>query len=348
MSTGKNNNITLQSVLVALLVSIAIGTIFLWIGTQTLVIPLGKYLWNAGYSGVLGISLFANGIVFNFVEKRYINWIRSPQKSILIAILVHLVYSTIVILFINWIWFVVIRKQTIMQFLEFGWIIIVGEYIILLIISSIMYAKSFFRDYRNEVIESERLKQEAISLQYQVMQNQVNPHFLFNALNSLGSLIDIDQEKAKKFIRELSLFYRELLNFKDKELVTLSDEIYFVQKYIYLQKIRFGNNFDVQILINDKLKGEVIPMSIQMMVENAVKHNIISKEHPLKVIIGNLNDTEIFVENNLQQKAKIESSNKIGLKNLHERYKFLTNKEMKIEVSEQNFRVIFPIVILAP
>ena len=178
------------------------------------------------------------------------------------------------------------------------------------------------------------------------MQNQVNPHFLFNSLNILGSLIDVDKEKAKKFTRELSLFYRELLHFKDKELVSVQEEINFVKKYIYLQKIRFGDNFDVEILLRENLKGEVVPMSLQMMIENAVKHNIISKDRPLKIIIGKFENDEIFVENNLQPKENVDGSNKIGLKNLQKRYKYLTDNEMKIESSQQYFRVTIPLVKL--
>ena len=346
MVLRKKNNYSLKSILIAAFISIVIGTIFLWIGTQTYKISLTRYLWNIGYSLSIGMSLFMNGTIFLFVEKRFISWVKYPVKSVIIALLVHLIYSSFVIITINWLWFVVLSKQTWAQFMEYGWFIILGEYIVLFLITAIIYARSFFKEWRIETIQGEKLKQEAISLQYQIMQNQVNPHFLFNALNILGSLIDIDHEKAKKFTRELSLFYRELLSFKDKELVSVCDELHFVKKYIYLQKIRFGDNFDVSILVNDKLEGEVIPMSLQMMVENAVKHNIISKDYPLKVIIGKLDGDELFVENNLQPKANVDGSNKIGLKNLQKRYKFLTNKEMQIESNNQYFRVVFPLVKL--
>jgi len=178
------------------------------------------------------------------------------------------------------------------------------------------------------------------------MQNQVNPHFLFNSLNTLGSLIDLDHQKAKEFTRELSMFYRELLYFKDKDLVPLSDELNFVRKYIYLQKIRFGDNFNVQVYFNEVDGFEVIPMSIQMMIENAVKHNIISKDKPLNIIIGHSDDTEIFVENNLQLRENVSGSNHIGLKNLTERYKFLTGKEIIISRDEHFFRVTIPLINL--
>ena len=331
---------------ISALISIGIGTAFLFAFNRNTPVSFAHFLSNAGYSVCLGLGLFANGWIFRFVERRYISWIERPVKSILVAGVFHFIYSTVIIFFFNWLWFIVIYDQPVRIFLQYGWDIIIGEYMVLILITSIKYTKSFFKAYRDEAIQGERLKQEAISLQYQVMQNQVNPHFLFNSLNVLGSLIDLDQEKAKKFTRELSLFYRELLHFKDKDLIPLDEEISFVRKYIYLQKIRFGDHFDVQILLKDHTEGEVIPMSIQMLLENAVKHNIISGENPLKVIIGKPAAGEIFIENNRQPKPSTDKSDKIGLKNLQHRYRFLTNRKMKVESTEKYFRVTIPLVKL--
>ena len=335
-----------RAILTAIIISVVIGTLFLRTGAKTWNLPFLKYLWNAGYSVNLGLALFANGIIFDLVENRFISWIKYPVKSVFIALTIHLTYSTFVIFFCNWLWFVLFMNQTWTEFLKYGWFIISGEFFILIVITAIIYARSFFTVWREEVIQGEKLKQEAIALQYQIMQNQVNPHFLFNSLNTLGSLIDVDLQKAKEFTRELSMFYRELLYFKDKDLIPLHDELSFLKKYIYLQKIRFGDNFDVQIFLKDMNEFEVIPLSIQMLVENAVKHNIISKERPLNIIIGQSDEMEIFVENNLQLKENVSGSNRIGLKNLTERYKFLTGKEMTITRGEHFFRVTIPLINL--
>jgi sensor histidine kinase YesM len=344
--TIKSSDYSLKSIFWASLISVTIGTVFLWIGAQTIHITLEHYLVNAGYSINLGLALFLNGNMFSWVERRYIKWIEKPYKSLAIALSFHFVYSTLVIIVTNWLWFILIMDNSFQHFFTFGWFIILGEYGILVCITAILYAKSFFKEWRIKVIQTETLKQEAIALQYQVMQNQVNPHFLFNTLNTLGSLIDIDPEKAKQFTRELSQFYRELLHFKDKELVPVSEEINFVRKYIYLQKIRFGSNFDVDIQLDEHTGGEVIPMSVQMMVENCIKHNRISKEQPLRISIYQPNSDEIAVENNYQPKESTEGSNKIGLKNLTERYRFLTEREMRIEQTDATFKVTFPIVKL--
>ncbi|MDA3927872.1 MAG: histidine kinase, partial [Prolixibacteraceae bacterium] len=293
-----------------------------------------------------GMGLFSNGFIFDLLEPRYISWIKNPGKSITIAITAHVIYSSIIIFGVSWIYFGKLLNTPDGQFWNYYKYTLISVFVITVFITAIIYLKSFFKAYRNEAIEAEKLKQEAISLQYQIMQNQVNPHFLFNALNILGTLVDIDTQKSKEFIRELSLFYRELLNFKDKEIIPIQEEISFITKYIYLQKIRFANNFEVEILINENLKGNVIPMSIQMLLENAVKHNIITKNKPLKVTIGKLDGDEIFIENKLQPKKIVAGSNIIGLKNLQKRYKFLTNIEMIVEENNGYFRVTIPLIKL--
>jgi two-component system, LytTR family, sensor kinase len=346
MPCRKENIKWVKAISTAIVMSIIIGTIFMCIGDKNTHISLKHYLLNAGYSVFLGLGLFANGIFFNKVEKKWISWIKYPVKSVVIALVFHILYSSFIIFFCNWIYFIVLVNLRWSQFMEWGWYVIGGEYIVMVIITAIIYAQSFFKEWRIQVLQSEKLKQEAIALQYQIMQNQVNPHFLFNSLNTLGSLIDLDTQKAKEFTRELSMFYRELLYFKDKDLVPLSDELNFVKKYIYLQKIRFGENFEVQILLKDANVHEVIPMSIQMMIENAVKHNIISKENPLTIIIGQSDENEIFVENNLQLRENVSGSNQIGLRNLNERYLFLTGKEMVISRDDHCFRITIPLINL--
>lgn len=337
-------SITLRSIIVAAIISIFIGIALMFAGSHTFNHPFSRYLLNAGYSLFIGLGLFSNGFVFNLIEPRFISWIERPAQSIIIAMLAHLTYSSAVIFGVSWIYFGKLLNTPEGQFWNYYKYTLISVLIVTIFITSIIYARSFFRAYRDEAIEGERLKKEAIALQYQIMQNQVNPHFLFNSLNILGTLIDIDTEKAKKFTRELSLFYRELLQFKDHELISVKEEIKFVQKYIYLQKIRFGDNFIVENHIPENTHGELIPMSIQMLLENAVKHNIISRDHPLTIKISSTGEKEISVENNYQPKANVDGSNKIGLKNLQHRYRFLANREMKIEKGTSHFRVVIPII----
>ncbi len=327
-------------------ISIVVGTISIMLQKSNPEnIGVLELLMNSVYSLMIGLSLFANNWLFNWVEVKYVFWIERPKQSLLLVSLIHLSYSTLVIFGVNYLWFTLILKIDWVYFTQnFGKNIIIGEYLALILITIFFYARSFFFEWREKSAESQKLKAQAIALQYQVLQNQVDPHFLFNSLNTLGSLIDIDTEKAKQYVREFSLYYRELLSLKDKELISLADEIEFVKRYIFLQKIRFGENFDVKITLNEPIIGHVIPLSVQMMVENAVKHNIISKEKPLEIIIGQNGDESIFIENNLQTKDRSNDSNQFGLKNLSERYLFLTGKEMQVCRTDQFFRVILPII----
>lgn len=330
----------------AAVVSILIGFITTVLMGGSLKMSFTDYLWNAGYSLSLGLPLFANSILFNWYEKRFIDWINRPVRSVMSALMAHFVYSSIVIWTVNWFWFIFIMNMPWNTFWTYNRGTIISEYIIFVIIAAIIYAISFFRAWREEMYQKEKVKREALSLQYKVLQEQINPHFLFNSLNVLGSLIDIDVEKAKTFTRELSTFYRDVLHFKNQDIISLKEEIDFVKKYVYLQQIRFGEALQVDIIANEKIDGKVIPLSLQSLVENAIKHNQMSVADPLKIVIAISDDYELIVENNLQLKKQVEKSSQTGLKNLAGRYEYLTGKEMIVTENEHYFRVSMPLIKL--
>ncbi|WP_347838913.1 histidine kinase [uncultured Draconibacterium sp.] len=332
--------------LVAAIVSILIGLTTTVLMGGSLKMPFMQYVWNAGYSLSLGLPLFANGYLFGWFEKRYIDWVNQPGTSVLRALFMHFVYSSFVIWTVNWFWFIYIMNRDWSSFWQYNRGTIISEYIIFIIVASIIYAISFFKAWRNEVQQKEEAKRESLALQYKVLQDQINPHFLFNSLNVLGSLIDMDVEKAKQFTRELSKFYRDVLRFKDLDIIALNEEIDFVTKYIYLQQIRFGDALQVDIIANEKIQGKVIPLSLQALVENAIKHNEISKANPLKIVVAISDDYELLVENNLQPKKQLEETSKTGLKNLAGRYQYLTGKEMRILKNGGYFRVSLPLIRL--
>ncbi len=332
--------------LIAAILSILIGITMMVMFSGTLKRPLSTYLWNMGYSLCLGIPLFANSYLFGWFAERYIDWVKKPARSVFRAITMHLIYSSIVIWVVNWVWFIVVLDLEWESFWKYNKGIILSEYIIFIVVASIIYAISFFKAWRIEVRETEKLKSQALSLRYQVLQNQVNPHFLFNSLNTLGSLIDVDVPQAKEYTRELSLFYRDVLHFKDQDIISLKEEVEFVKKYIYLQQIRFGEALQVEIIANKETDGKVIPLSLQVLVENAIKHNEISVANPLKIVIGVTENQELIVENNLQPKQVLEPSSKTGLKNLAGRYEFLTGRKVDIAKHANYFRVILPLIML--
>lgn len=337
------NKKRIRGFLWAAFISILIGMVTQALLSGSLHLPYQAYLWNIGYSLSIGLPLFANGFLFDKFACRFIDWIKHPVRSIFRALALHLIYTSIVIFLVNWFWLIVVGNRDWSSFLT-SKATFIAQYIIFILVASIIYSISFFKSWRNEVQQSEMIKREALSLQYQVLQNQVNPHFLFNSLNVLGSLIDLDVSKAKVFTRELSLFYRDLLMFKDRDIITLKEEIDFVKRYIYLQQIRFGEALQVEIIANEKIEGKVIPLSLQVLVENAIKHNEISQANPLNIVIAISDEYELIVENNLQPKTLLEETSKTGLQNLAGRYRFLTGKEMIITNNNHYFRVSLPLI----
>jgi sensor histidine kinase YesM len=187
----------------------------------------------------------------------------------------------------------------------------------------------------------ERLKKETLLSQFESLKNQVNPHFLFNSLNVLTELIHHNQDKAAKFVGELSDVYRYVLDSKNKEVVELKSELEFIEAFFYLLKIRFSDNIKLTISIKDKRNVMIPPLTLQLLIENAVKHNIISKTEPLLICIYEDNDY-LVVKNQLRKKREAQRSSGIGIKNIESRYNFLTEKKIIISDDSDFFTVQIP------
>jgi hypothetical protein len=215
---------------------------------------------------------------------------------------------------------------------------------ITLLVNSIFVAIELFNFWKKSVVEKEEIKRERISSEFETLKNQVSPHFLFNSLNTLTSLIDEDQKIATDFVMKLSNVYRYVLVQRDKELVTLKEELDFVRSYIFLNKIRFGDNLHVNILLDSVHEKKFIAtLALQILVENAIKHNIISKDKPLTIDIGVEGDC-VFVKNNLQRKTIITDSSHVGLANIKSRYHYFTEKEVIIHDGPIYFCVYLPLI----
>ncbi len=343
MSNSTKKSITLKAFIQVSIVSIIIGTVIYIIMAGTWITDIKSLLINAGYSLMIGIGLFANRFVYNYLGSRWISWTQRPIRSTIIAILVTLLYSSIVILFVNWFWFSVVIKIKWNTFREFGYNIIISEYIALTLVTLFMYARVFFNDWRKAIINEEKLKQQAIELQYKVLSNQVNPHFLFNSLNILNSLITINPQKAQNFVSKLSDFYRKLLDFRNEDIIPLQQEVDFVRLYIDLQKERFGENFQVEIKINPS-NYYIIPMTLQLLIENAIKHNQISKTQHLTITIGCTTDNYLKVSNTYAPYSTPIDGKGLGLANLNERYQYFTERPLLIDQTDKLFTVKVPLL----
>jgi sensor histidine kinase YesM len=212
---------------------------------------------------------------------------------------------------------------------------------------SIYEALYYISQWKNSIAEAEQLKREHVQSQLSSLRNQVNPHFLFNSLNTLSSLIPENPEKAIHFVQNLSQVYRYILELGDKELISLQDEMNAVNAYLFLLNTRFSENLVINITISEEsLHKKVVPLAVQMLIENAVKHNIISSKRPLHISIASKNNTELVVSNNLQIKDQAQDGTGTGLKNIGHRYQILSGKSFAFGIHDQNFIVTLPLLDL--
>lgn len=199
-----------------------------------------------------------------------------------------------------------------------------------------------YRELRLKTIEVR--KKEKLEFEFQTLKNQINPHFLFNSFSTLISMIEDKTDLAAEYTEKLSDFFRDILEVKDQELIPMEEELTMMQNYSYIQHQRFADNFSLEIELDEPAKSSMLPpLTFQLLTENAIKHNIVSKNKPLLVSISSDNKF-IFIANNLQKKPNPEHSTGIGLRNIQERYRLLTGKEVKVEEGEHFFKVILPII----
>ena len=202
----------------------------------------------------------------------------------------------------------------------------------------------FIHALRDSIEEKEMLKRESLKAQLNSLRTQVNPHFLFNNLNTLSSLIPENPEHAVDFVQQLSKVYRHILEVEDEKSISLKDELEVLNAYTFLLKTRFGNNLQVNIDISDeKLQKKIVPLSLQILMENAIKHNIVSAEKPLHINITTENGS-LVLSNNLQIKKQLNECTGIGLDNIRNRYKLLSDKLVKVTESDNNFTVSIPLI----
>lgn len=219
---------------------------------------------------------------------------------------------------------------------------IMKDIIVLLIV---LLSTSLFHSINQRqqiLLENERLMADNIRIRYEVLKNQVDPHFLFNSLNTLDGLIGFDDEKAHEYVQNLSLVFRYAIG--NKEIVHLADELDFTESYAHLMKIRYGENIQIHYNISDQYKNWfIMPISLQLLVENAIKHNKISTKYPLNIQIETTAEDTIKVSNVINEKNENESGEGIGLANLTERYMLLFQKEVSISITDV-FAVEIPLI----
>lgn len=216
--------------------------------------------------------------------------------------------------------------------------------VITVIASLFIHAFYFYRALQKKEVKKQKIIAGTASARFDALKNQLDPHFLFNSLNVLTSLIEEDPNQAQKFTTSLSKVYRYVLEQKNKDLVTVAEELQFAKTYVQLLKMRFEESivFDIPESVSNP-EAKIVPLSLQLLLENAVKHNVVSSSRPLHLRVYET-DGQLIVSNNLQEKQVVKKSSGVGLQNIKQRYGILTDREVVIEKTPSEFKVALPML----
>lgn len=285
-----------------------------------------------------------NGYIIFLLDRRF-PWMENPVKRLVIGFLSLITYSSVAIVVV----------QLLMESAFLGcwpdnwsaWMMhnIKTAVFISLFVSTFLSAMGFFRNWRTEAMRATELQNELISSEYALLRNQINPHFLFNSLNVLSELVYEDQATAVKFIRQLSDVYRYVIDSRSKDLVSLAEELEFIRSYVFLLNIRFGDKLVVNLPQTVDANLALIPMALQILLENAVKHNEVSTKNPLQISISVEGDC-LKVRNNLAPKATPEERSGAGLENISKRYAYFSPKPIEINTDDGCYTVSIPLLQL--
>ena len=301
--------------------------------------PLRVVAKVALFTASMWLALWLGNSLLTDVIDRMVSWTDQPVKRLIYGVIGMFAYTMFAVYFLVYF---------------FRWVLdfdvgndlrgmLNNTIIITTLITMFMTGRSFLLNWKKAAVDAETMKKESVKAQYESLKNQVNPHFLFNSLNALTNLVYQDPDKAAKFIKQLSEVYRYVLDTRDKEVVPLTQEIDFVRSYLFLQQIRFGDKLQVALHLPAH-EGKVAPLALQMLLENAIKHNIISEEQPLHIDLRQQNGY-LVVSNTLQRKKTMpEESNGLGLENIRRRYQFLSTRPVEVQENEQRFEVRLPLI----
>jgi LytS/YehU family sensor histidine kinase len=313
-----------------------------WFNCQRCHADPRSYALVSFFSFCIWILLWrGNSWMTDYIDAR-IPWLKEPVKRLAFSVVTTIVYTVGVVLLLMYV-FRLVFDFTFGNALQYT---LVYSTVITLIVCLFLHGRAFFLNWSKVELDAEKLRNENLTARYEALKGQLDPHFLFNSLNVLTNLVYQSADQSAAFIKQLSEVYRYVLDIRHKELVSVEEEMKFVESYLYLNKIRFGDKLRFVNKLNDTT-GNVPPLAIQMLVENAIKHNVISEDDPLTISISRLNDT-IAVENNLQRRYTSEPhASGIGLDNISKRYEMLTNKSIVVEETPGAFKVMIPILQLA-
>lgn len=299
------------------------------------------FLYTMLYSVTLG---YANQMVFVYLDKKFADE-RFSLKRILVGFVSSFVVTLFMIFLLRIFTDVIIEGGSFQKYWDneraSNYVFAVAMTFIVLLC---FYAFYIYKAYSDSKVKEQKIIAGTASAQFESLKNQIDPHFLFNSLNVLSSLIEENPENAQRFTTSLSKIYRYVLEQKDKELVSVSEELAFAKTYMNLLKMRFENSITYDIPADfDNLEAKVVPLSLQLLLENTIKHNVVSEKKPLHIKIY-IENNYLIVENNLQKKEVLQDRRGVGLQNIVNRYGLISERKVLIEENESYFKVKIPIL----
>ena len=326
-------------------ITLILGVFFAVIfGQRTVEGFLWSLLISAMYSYGLG---FGNGFINTYLSQKW-SWITQTNQRVWAGVIATILYTIPVVLGIDYVVFIVLNGVDPSDFFKGQFFRAHLFYIILSLgVSAFLHARGFMIKWKAAMMQ-ESTKQEIVAktetAKFESLKNQLDPHFLFNSLNVLTSLIGENSEKAEKFTTKLSKIYRYVLEQRTKELVPLEEELTFAKAYMELLKMRFEGA--IQFVIPETINNsefKIVPLSLQLLLENAVKHNVVSATQPLKISIFE-KEGYVHIQNNSNPKEVIVKSTQVGLGNIADRYGLLSRKNVLIENNHKTFTVSLPLL----
>jgi sensor histidine kinase YesM len=298
-------------------------------------------LYCTYYGFVLSI---VNGMIINGLDY-YIPWEKDARRRAILGVVGQIVVSLLTIFILNiilWVFIYGYEWSTVWRPANRGFYLV--ALIITVIISLTYHAIYFFKEIQEEKRKSEQLEKEKVQSELSNLRAHMDPHFLFNSLNVLSGLIDEDKEKAQEFLAALSRLYRNILEKQGETLSTVHEELAFARSYMSLYKSRFEDAISYEVNLNPEHASKRLPsLSMQMLIENAIKHNAFDKEYPLQVKIYSDRD-QLVIANNKRMKDLITKSTRMSLKNIRSRYALLGKNRFEVLDREKEFIVRLPLI----
>jgi sensor histidine kinase YesM len=308
--------------------------------------PLWKLKFSYLYTIGLSFLIWEGNRYLLFSLRSYFDWFNKPLRKIVTLVLAISFYTIPVSALLLVIWYKLFDEGIV------NWNVVTTATLITMVcvmfITHVYETVFLVREAENEKIKKEQLERARVEAELEALKSQIDPHFIFNSLNTLSHLIEERPVKAKQFTDNLADVYRYILQNKTRELVLLREEVTFLEDYFSLLKIRFEQAVQLEIDIDASSMDQYLipPISLQILAENAIKHNEFSDALPL-VLTVKMEKDELVIHNRVRRKMLRKASSRIGLNNLGERYRLTTNKEIAVAENADDFTVSLPVLKIA-